>query len=53
MRPVLKLDERRLIAVNDVAFVEQQFGEIGAVLAGHAGDQGDFLLAQGILVGRS
>ena len=27
-------------AVHDVAFAEQQLGEIGAVLAGNAGDQG-------------
>ena len=31
-----------LDAVNDVALVEQEFGEIGAVLAGDAGDERDF-----------
>ena len=38
--------ERRraaLDAVDDIALVEQQFGQIGAVLAGDAGDQGDLV----------
>ena len=32
-----------LDAVDDVALAQQQFGEIGAVLSGHAGDQCDFV----------
>lgn len=32
-----------LDAVDDVAFLEQEFGEIGAVLAGDASDQCNFL----------
>ncbi len=38
--------ERRrppLDAVDDVALFEEELGQIGAVLAGHAGDQGDFV----------
>ena len=35
-----------LDAVDDVALCEQQLGEIGAVLAGHAGNQRDFLRHQ-------
>ena len=31
-----------LQAMDRVAFVEQQLRQIGAVLAGHAGDQGNF-----------
>ncbi len=38
------VDERgaALHAVNDIAFLDQQFGQIGAVLAGYAGNQCDF-----------
>ena len=40
----IRVERRRaaLDAVDDVAFAEQQFGQIGAVLAGDAGDQGNF-----------
>ncbi len=31
-----------LDAVDDVAFVEEEFGEVGAVLTGDASDEGDF-----------
>ena len=31
-----------LDAVNDVALVEQEFGKLSAVLAGDAGNEGDF-----------
>jgi hypothetical protein len=31
-----------LDAMHDVAFVEQEFGEIAAVLPGDASDEGDF-----------
>ena len=44
--------ERRraaLDAVDHVALGQQQFGKIGAVLAGDAGDQGDFMFAHGAL----
>ena len=30
------------VAVNDVAFIQQKFGKVGAVLAGDAGDEGGF-----------
>ena len=30
-------------AMDGVAFVKQQLGQVGAVLSGHAGDQGSFL----------
>ncbi len=33
-----------LDAVHVVALVEQQFGQVGAVLSGHAGDQCGFLV---------
>jgi hypothetical protein len=38
------VDERRpaLDAVDDVSLVEQELGEVGAVLAGDAGDESDF-----------
>ena len=39
-----------LDAMNLIAFVEQQFGEVRAVLASHAGDEGNFVfLAHGRL----
>ena len=38
-----------LDAVHLVALGEQQFGEIGAVLAGDAGDQSHFVLVHGVL----
>src|SRR6267378_551145 len=40
------VEQRRpaLDAVDDVALVEQQLGEVGAVLPGDAGDQSDFSL---------
>ena len=43
MVDALGVERRRaaLDAVHDVALGEQEFGEIGAVLAGDAGDQGD------------
>ena len=28
--------------MNDVAFIQQKFGKVGAVLAGDAGDEGGF-----------
>ena len=31
-----------LDAVDDVAFFQQKFGQVGAVLPGDAGDEGDF-----------
>ena len=37
-----------LDAVHVVALVEQEFGEIGAVLAGDAGDECDFIHALGL-----
>ena len=39
MRSVLKERGAALDAVHDIAFAEQQLGQIGAVLPGDAGDQ--------------
>ena len=39
-----------LDAVDDVALVEQEFGQVGTVLAGDAGDEGDFgLFCHGVV----
>jgi hypothetical protein len=40
----LSIDQRgpALHAMHDIALLQQQFREIGAILAGHAGDQRDF-----------
>src|SRR5678815_573787 len=45
----LRVEERGapLDAVDDVALLQQKLGEIGAVLAGDAGDQGNFGLLHG------
>ena len=37
-----------LDSVHDVALAEKEFGEVGAVLAGHTGDQGYFLRHAGV-----
>jgi hypothetical protein len=36
-----------LDAMHLVALLQQEFGQIGAVLAGDAGDEGDFLVRHG------
>ena len=47
--PGVEARRAALDAVNLVALVEQQFGEIGAVLTGHAGDQCNLWSTQGVL----
>jgi hypothetical protein len=42
MRSVLNSEAAALDAVHLVALLEQEFGQVGAVLAGDAGDEGDF-----------
>ena len=46
------VEERRatLDAVDFVAFVEEKLGEVGAVLAGDAGDEGDFVVGGGHVI---
>ena len=51
MRPVLNDDERRLMPCTIVALAQQQLGQVGAVLAGDAGDQCD-LAAHDVLLSR-
>ncbi|MCY1531169.1 hypothetical protein D9M68_663870 [compost metagenome] len=47
----VELAAAALDAVNDVALFEQQLGEVRAVLAGDAGDEGDLGLGVGVRVG--
>ena len=45
MRSVLNERRAALDAVHLVALVEQQLGQVGAVLAGDAGDQSRFFIS--------
>jgi hypothetical protein len=49
MIDALRIDERgaALDAVHDVALAEQELGEVGAVLAGDAGDQATLAVISG------
>ena len=47
----VELAAAALDAVHDVALFQQQLGEVRAVLAGDAGDEGDFGLGCGVGVG--
>ena len=51
MIDAIRIDERRppLHAMDDIAFLDEQFGQIGAILAGDAGNQCDFRIAHSVL----